>query len=194
VARSAGGTVNDAFVAALLAGMRRYHERHGLRLDTLRLGVPISTRSGDSDSAMRNQFAPVRLVVPLQEPDPTARMRAVHALVGTARREAALTSVEPVAAVALRVPALRAVLAAAMRSIDVVASNVPGLDVPLYLRGARVLALVPFGPRGAAALNATVLSYDGTLHLGLNIDTAAVADHDVLVDCLRLGLAETVGA
>jgi diacylglycerol O-acyltransferase len=193
-ASGADATVNDVFLAVLLAGLRRYHERHGSRPDALRIGVPISTRRAETADRMRNQFAPVRLVLPLQETDPRARLADVHRRMAAERTQPGLATAEPLAAVVNRVPALRGLLAATMESIDVIASNVPGAEVPLYLRGARVTRLVPFGPRNGAALNATVLSYSGTLHLGLNIDPVAVPDHDILVDSIRAGLAETVGA
>jgi diacylglycerol O-acyltransferase len=193
-ASAAGGTVNDAFVAALVAGLRIYHERHASRPEALRLGLPISTRTAQSDGAMRNQFAPVRITVPLQETDPAASIRDVHRRVLAERTQPGLDSVEQLATLVNRVPALRAMVAAGLASVDVVASNVPGVDVPMYLGGARVTRLVPFGPRNGAALNATVVSYDGSLHLGLNLDAVAIPDHDVLVDSLRRGLAGTFGA
>jgi diacylglycerol O-acyltransferase len=193
-AHVAGGTVNDAFLAALVAGLRQYHERHASRPDTLRLGVPISTRRAETADAMRNQFAPVRLTVPLQERDPAARIRDLHERIASARSQAGLGAVDQLAAAVNRVPALRGLLAAGLSSVDVVASNVPGVDIPMYLGGALVTRLVPFGPRNGAALNATMASYDGTLFLGLNLDAVAIPDHDVLVDSLRRGLAETVGA
>jgi diacylglycerol O-acyltransferase len=143
---------------------------------------------------MRNQFAPVRVTIPLQHADPVARLLDVHHRILSERAEAGLAGAEQMAAVVNRVPALRALLAAAMGSVDVVASNVPGTNVPLYLRAARVTRLVPFGPRNGAALNVSVVSYDSTLHIGCNLDAAAIPDHDVLLDSLRRSLAETIGA
>jgi diacylglycerol O-acyltransferase len=193
-ARAVGGTVNDVFLSAVVGGLRQYHERHGSRPDALRIGVPISTRRAETDNRMRNQFAPVRVTIPLQHADPVARLLDVHHRILSERAEAGLAGAEQMAAVVNRVPALRALLAAAMGSVDVVASNVPGTNVPLYLRAARVTRLVPFGPRNGAALNVSVVSYDSTLHIGCNLDAAAIPDHDVLLDSLRRSLAETIGA
>jgi diacylglycerol O-acyltransferase len=75
-----------------------------------------------------------------------------------------------------------------------VASNVAGSPVPLYLGGARVERLVPFGPRSGAALNVTVLSYAGRLSVGLHIDPAATPDVVQLVSCLQEGLDDTIRA
>jgi diacylglycerol O-acyltransferase / wax synthase len=191
-ARAVDGTVNDVFLAAVVGGLGRYHGHHGCGHGTLRVAIPVSTRRAETDHSMRNQFAPVRITVPFGDPDAVARLRDVHRRVAQARAEPGLANLESLAVVANRVPALRGLVAATMRSVDVVASNVPGVSAPLYLRGARVTALVPLGPRNGAALNATVVSYDGTLHLGLNLDAAAIPDHGVLLDSLREGLAETL--
>ena len=67
------------------------------------------------------------------------------------------------------------------RTTDFAATNLRGSPVPLYIAGARVIASYPFGPRTGTALNATVLSYCDELHLGLNIDPAAVTDVDAFM-------------
>ena len=53
--------------------------------------------------------------------------------------------------------------------------------LPLYIAGTRVIASYPFGPRTGTALNATVLSYCDDLHLGMNIDPAAITDVKVFM-------------
>src|SRR6185436_20717402 len=64
------------------------------------------------------------------------------------------------------------------RTIDFAASNLRGSPVPLYLSGARIIASYPFGPRTACAINVTMLSYCDDVHMGLNIDPAAITDVD----------------
>jgi diacylglycerol O-acyltransferase len=193
--RAAGGTVNDAFVAGILAGLRIYHQRHGSEPGALRIGVPVSTHDADAEPTMRNAFVPVRIDAPLQLTDPGESIAAVHRLVATARAEPGLASVAAAAAAALRVPVARALASAAMATIDVVASNVagvPGPEVRLFLAGAPVRALVPFGPRSRAALNVTMLSLGPNLGIGVNIDPVAAPDPGVLMASLRTGLADTL--
>jgi hypothetical protein len=62
--------------------------------------------------------------------------------------------------------------------------------VPVYLAGAKVTGFFTFGPTIGASLNITMMSYDGTCDIGINIDTAAVPDPDVMVACLRESFAE----
>ena len=64
--------------------------------------------------------------------------------------------------------------------------------MPLYLTGAKVERFYGFGPTIGAALNVTLMSYCGTCCVGINIDTGAVPDPDVMVDCLRDGFDEVL--
>ena len=84
------------------------------------------------------------------------------------------------------------VVGSMLKHVDFLTSNVPGIDVPLYLTGAEVTGWVPFGPTTGTALNVTLLSYRGTCTLGVTIDTDAVPDADTLVACLRDGMGEVV--
>jgi len=73
---------------------------------------------------------------------------------------------------------LVALTRAQTRTTDFAATNLRGSPIPLWIAGARVIASYPFGPRTGTALNATVMSYCDELHLGLNIDPAAVTEVD----------------
>lgn len=196
--RSAGarvaGTVNDAFLASIAAGLARYHSRHGAVAARLRVGVAINMRSDDAAGAMGNEFAGVRLVFDLADASADERIRSAHEVVAEARAHRALPVFDTLAAVANRVPGAFGAIAATFRSVDVLASNVAGSDAALYLGGARVTKMVPFGPRGGSALNLTLLSYDGTVSIGVNVDPAATPDFEVLVACLVEGFDEVCGA
>ena len=67
------------------------------------------------------------------------------------------------------------------RTIDFAASNLRGSPVPLYLAGRHITANYPFGPRTGTPLNVTMVSYCDDLHLGINIDPAAVIDVDAFM-------------
>jgi diacylglycerol O-acyltransferase len=79
-----------------------------------------------------------------------------------------------------------------LKHIDFLASNVPGVPVPLYLEGVRVRRYVPFGPTAGSAFNITLMTYDGMCCIGVNIDTAAVTDVALFVRCLREGFQEVL--
>ena len=192
-AKRSGGTVNDVFLAGALGGLRLYHAKHGAFPPSLRIAVPVSTRAQGSDTDLHNQVTPVRLRLPLQLGDPAERVRLVHELVAAERAQPAIGVAEYMAVAARRLPGAAELIAAAGASVDAVASNVPGSPVPLYLGGARIDRLVPFGPRLGAGCNLTVLSHVDTLHVGINMDPAATPDPGVLVGCLAAGFDETFG-
>ena len=73
------GSVNDVFVASVVGGLNRYHERHGDCPDALRMTLPINLRR-EGDDAAGNHFAPARFAVPITIADPGERVRAIRAL------------------------------------------------------------------------------------------------------------------
>ena len=81
-----------------------------------------------------------------------------------------------------------------LRHVDLLASNVPGFDVPLYVGGALVEGFYPFGATLGSAANVTLMSYRGTCNIGIVTDVDAVADPEAFRDCLAEGFAEVVQA
>ena len=93
-AAAGGGTVNDAFMAAVTGGLRRYHDRRGAPVDELRVTMPISIRQPD-DPIGGNRITLMRFVVPVSDPDPASRIRAIGGLCKAARSNARCRSRTP---------------------------------------------------------------------------------------------------
>ena len=193
-ARMADARVNDAFLAALAGGLGRYHRRHRVSVDALRVTMPINTRAAGDDMVAGNRHAPSRFPLPVGEPDPVLRMQAIARQVTAERAEPALRFAEAFAGLLRRLPAaLRLRLFGGMlKGVDVLASNVAGVTFPLYLAGARIAGLVAFGPPLGAALNVTLLSYLDRASIGVVTDTRAVPDPEVLLACLKEGFEEVL--
>ena len=189
-ARIGGGKINDVFLAGILGGLGRYHDKHGNASKAVRLGIPVSTRS--DGTVMRNQLQGILMVGPLDINEPLDRLKMVHDLVLHTRAQPWLDFIDAGASAALRMPAANQLLASAVRSTDALASNLPGPPVPLFMAGASVQRLIPFGPRAGSALNLTLLSYQGEASIGVNSDPSAVPDPDVLLDCLGAGFDEVL--
>ncbi len=185
----AGGTVNDGFIAGLTGGLRLYHERHGTAVDDLRVTLPISIRT-ESDPVAGNRITLQRFTVPVHIDDPAERIRAIGGRCRSARDERSLQHTNAIAGVLNLLPPR--VVGGMLKHVDFLASNVPGFTFPVYLAGARVAGYFPFGPTIGAAVNATLLSYDGTCCIGLTVDTAAVPDTDVFVRCIGEGFHEVL--
>lgn len=192
-ARPAEGRLNDAFVAAVAGGLRRYHDHHGEPVEALRMSMPINIRDdAESEALAGNQFVPARFEVPLGPSDPVERMRSLRQLMRTQRDEPALAATEAIAGILNRLPTslTTQLFGSMLKGIDFVTSNVPGAPIPLYVSGARLEANFAFGPLAGAATNITLLSYQDELHIGVNMDPAAIPDADVFMSCLRDGFDE----
>ena len=79
-----------------------------------------------------------------------------------------------------------------MCSSDLLVSDVPGIPVPVYLGGAKVIRQYAFGPTIGAAVNVTLLTYVDTCALGIDVDTGAIPDFAEFYDCLADGFAEVL--
>ncbi len=188
-------TLNHVFVSSLLRGLALYHGRHGSRAAHLRVVMPVSTRR-PSDPMESNRFVPVRVVLPADLPEPADYLHQVPALLDKWKHSEALGVSDLLTTALRRLPAPLAVgaLSAMLTGVDLVATNVPGPPEEAYLAGARLESLYAFAPTAGAALNAALVTTAGSPTIGLTIDTAAIGDPDVLVGCLRQGLAEVLGA
>jgi WS/DGAT/MGAT family acyltransferase len=194
-AKRAHGKLNDAFVAAVAGGLRRYHEAHGALVPELRMSMPINVREGETAAIAGNQFVPARFTVPVGIAGPVERTAAIRDLVGRQRGEPALRLLDEVAGLLNRLPAAvsTALFGAMLRGIDFVTSNVPGPRFEVYLAGAKLQGVVGYGPLAGAATNVTLFSYVDRAHLGIATDPSAVPDPELFVTCLEEGFDEVLG-
>ena len=192
--KSIDGTVNDAFVAGIAGGLGRYHAQHGCHVDELRMSMPVNLRHGDKAKKAGNQFAPVRFAVPVNIVDPRERMREIHARVTKERAEPSLPALDILAGALNRLPgsAATAAFGGMMKAVDFVTSNVRGPSFPVWMSGARIIEMIPFGPLSGAAANITLFSYDGEIQVGVTSDGVAVPDPERLLECLEAGMDEVL--
>jgi len=191
--RAAGGSVNDAFLASLLGGVRRYHEKLSLTVDFMPVAIPVSLRT-DADPMGANKFAGARFVAPVGEPDPKARIAAIHDFIADARMEPALGFLDLLAPVLSRLPGIvLSRIAGEMTGLsDLQASNLGAIGRPLYLAGARVTRVYPMGPRPGIPAMVAMLTYDRTCCIAVNYDPDAIADPAAFSACLREGFDEVI--
>ena len=188
------GTLNDAFVAGVVGGLRRYHERHGTVPDALRVNMPVNLRSPADAGKQGNAWVPARFAVPMNEGDPAKRIQQLHPVLRQARTEPAAVLTDQVFRLLTMLPRSIATVVAGglMKGTDFVATNVPGPPIPVYFAGAQILRMLPYAPKAGAAVNCALMSYNGVAQIGVNIDTLAVANPAELVDDLRAGMEEVV--
>jgi hypothetical protein len=186
---SGGGHLNDAYLAALVGGLQRYHQRRDLPLLNLRVTVPVSVRTSD-DTLGGNRITLIRITLPAAIADPRERIREVARIMWQWRHEPALGRTQQIAFGLNLLP--RSYLGGVFKRVELLASDVPGISAPVWLAGARVIGYYPFGPTIGSALNATLMSYAGMCNIGINIDTGAVDDADAMLECLSVGFDEVL--
>lgn len=184
-----GGALNDAFVAGVAGGLRRYHERHDVGVSSLHLTMPINLRT-DDDAPGGNRITVMRFDIPVGESDPATRIQRIREITTRVRHEKSLPHTQLIAGVLNRVP--RWYIGSILRHVDFLCSDVPGIPVPVSLGGSKVLKQYAFGPTIGAAVNVTLLTYVDTCALGVDIDAGAVPDLEVFMDCLREGFEEVL--
>jgi len=190
-ATAAGGTVNDAFVAGVLGGLRHYHDRHDDEVPELRMIMPINFRPEDA-ALGGNHFTPARLLVPLSIADPVERVQAIGDRTRALRAEPAIGLSQSVAGILNRLPrrAATVLFGSMLKGADFVTSNVPGAPFPLYLCGSEVDEMYAFAPLSGAAANVTLLSHCGRGCIGITTDARAIPDTKAFTRSIRKGLRE----
>ena len=188
-AHHAGGALNDAFVAGVAGGLRRYHERHGVEVGDLHLTMPMSLRE-EGDELGGNRITLMRFDVPVGIADPGERIREIHERTASVRHEKSLPYTQWIAGALNLMP--RWYIGSILRHVDFLCSDVPGIPVPVFLGGARVRVQYAFGPTVGAAVNVTLLTYVDVGALGIDVDTGAIPDYDVFHECLVAGFDEVL--
>jgi diacylglycerol O-acyltransferase / wax synthase len=195
-----GATVNDVILSIVTGGLRRLFARRGEPVpEQLVALVPMSVRRPDEEVELGNRIATLLVSLPIAEQDPRRRLELVHS--ETARLKAseqATAASLVIEATGWTPPTINRVLAdviARPLSWNLVISNVPGPQIPLYLLGRRLEAIYPFVPLSPQnhALSIGVLSYDGCVCFGLAGDRDVVGDVDDLVSDLGAALTEQAG-
>ena len=192
-AKAGGGSINDAFLAAVAGGIARYHRRFGLEPGIVPIGMPVNVRV-ETDAPGGNRFAGIRVPVRADEPDPRERIRQVGAYVAAARREPAVNALgaATVMLAPLPGPLIGRLTLGIGRQLDVQASNVPGLRRPTYFAGARVTKIYGFAPCPGVAAMISLLSHDDVFCVGVNLDVASFLEPEEFAECLQEGFAEVL--
>jgi diacylglycerol O-acyltransferase / wax synthase len=203
VRRVHGGTVNDVILATITGGLRnwlmtRAESVHGSR--TLRAMVPMGVIDSDLEpTSLGSQVAGHLLSLPIGESSPVVRLHQVsyalkaHKETGRAVAADRLAGVAGFAPTTFHALGSRVAAEQSRRGFNLVITNVPGPQFPLYAAGAQMLQSYPVPPLlPGHALAIGVTSYDGHVYYGLNGDRDALPDLDVLGQCLVESLEELV--
>ncbi|MEO6700352.1 MAG: wax ester/triacylglycerol synthase family O-acyltransferase [Jatrophihabitantaceae bacterium] len=204
VRKQAGGTVNDVVLATVAGAIRGWMLSRGEPVtpaSTVRAMVPVSVR-GDSESGqLGNRVSSYLVDLPVGEPNPVVRLSQVsyamkaHKESGQSVGAEALVALSGFAPPTLHALGARAASSFTRRLFNVVVTNVPGPQFPLYASGAKMLEMFPVVPLAAGqALSIGLTSYNGGVYFGLNADRDAMYDVEVLGSLIEESIAELVGS
>ena len=198
-----GGTVNDAVLAAVAGALRAFLIRRGRDPEGVELKamVPVSVRADAERGALGNRVAAMYAPLPVYAPDAKERFDIIHAAMGGLKESGQAVGAEVLTRMAgFAAPTVldqAARLQTRQRFFNVVVTNVPGPQFPLYLQGRRLRAFYPQVPLTLnTALGIAIMSYDGRLGFGLLGDYDAMPDLDAVADDLERSiddLAEAAG-
>ena len=174
-----GGTLNTAFLTAAAEAASRYHVELGAPVDQLRASMAVSTRTAQSGA---NAFTIARINVPTGEMPVADRFRAIQAIADEARADGTLASLDALSSIVAALPTslVTRIVRQQSQTLDFATSNVRGSPVEVFIAGAKLLQNFPIGPLLGTAFNLTLLSYLGSLDMGVNIDAGAVAEPERL--------------
>jgi len=177
-------TVNDVLLTLTAGGLRALLRSRGEPVDgTLPIYVPVSLRRGRGGPAEGNLISQMVVPLPVGVADPGRRLRQIAAET-VARKALARTSLGTL--FRGRIASALMLMAIKRQRVDVLSANVPGPEQPLYLAGARVLAVFPvLNLIGTVALAVGALSYAGTFTIAVTADRDAYPDVGVLAAGLR---------
>jgi len=197
-----GVTVNDVVLALCATALRRWlDKRDELPRLPLVAGIPISTRGELPDDSLANEVMLAMTTIPTDVADPEERLKSVNQAMKLVKERFAAAPATWLLEFSQAMPAALSALAnrSAFRlasrtapAVNLLISNVPGPQSPLYICGGRVLAQYPMSviTDVSGGINITVFSYDGRIDFGIVVDREMVPDVWDLIDYLRDGLAE----
>ncbi|MEU7852247.1 wax ester/triacylglycerol synthase family O-acyltransferase [Nonomuraea sp. NPDC049141] len=179
VAKANGMSVNDIVMALCTSALRSWlEERDALPDEPLIVAVPVAVRTADAGEVVGNQIAAMVTPMPTNVADPVRRLRTVGATMSAAKRRFALAppawlnelcSLLPAPITSLATPMIFRLASVTFPPINLIISNVPGPQFPLYLCGGRILSYYPLSVLTdlSGGVNITCFSYDGMLDFGV---------------------------
>jgi diacylglycerol O-acyltransferase len=194
-----GGTVNDVILSIVAGGIGKYlrargHDTEGLELRAM---VPVSVRADEEHGALGNRISAMMAPLPIWCEEPVERLQVVTEEMGDLKASGQAVGAEILTKITDFAPTTIASQAArlqpAQRFFNLVVTNVPGPQFPLYVLGRRMESIFPMVPLARRqALCVGIMSYNGQVNFGLIGDYDAMADLDSFALDLEAATAEAV--
>jgi len=196
-----GGTINDIVLAVVSGGLRRFLITRGVdpEDEALQALCPVSIRDTRERTALGNRLTMLLVKLPTAEADPKRRIAAVRSTVDALKARKQAVGADFLLNLAGFAPStLHAMVArASLRQIafNLIVTNVPGPQFPLYCQGAKLVEVFPIAfLYDGQELAIAIFSYCGTLNFGYLVDSQGMSDVDVFAECVGEAFRELVDA
>jgi WS/DGAT/MGAT family acyltransferase len=178
-----GVTFNDILLTIVAGAVGRYHRHRRIHLAEVGCVVPVSLREAHERRTLGNRVTATNVALPVAEPDPFARLERIRAQTTGVRANRNGSSYGVLMQALPFIPSalVRLIAGSAAGRVHLICSNVAGPPAAHFLAGAKVEGVYPFAPiLLGIPLSIAVLSYAGTVCIGIDSDPAAIADPDRL--------------
>ena len=198
-----GGTINDVVLASVAGGLRHYLEARGVdpedKDEALQALCPVSIRDTGEKTALGNRLAMLLVKLPIEEEDPAKRMAKVKETVDNLKHRKQAVGADFLLNLAgFSPPTLHAMVARSSISqigFNLVVTNVPGPQFPLYFQGAKMIEAFPIAfLYDKQRLAIAIFSYCGWLNFGYLVDAQGIRDVNKLAKSIERGFQELLAA
>ena len=200
IRRTLGGSLNDVVLTIVNGAVRRFMKRRQVRLEDLdfRVMAPVSVRSEEEQGALGNRVSAWLIDLPVAEADPRRQLAAINEATDALKRSKNAVGAELLSQAAEWTPSMLLSLGARNASrllpFNLVVTNVPGPQIPMYLLGAKMEECFPHVPlTDNLGLGIALMSYDGKLCWGFNADYDLVPDLAAFIGGIREAYEELRG-
>jgi len=199
IRKTCGASVNDVILTLVTATVRRYVELHGdsVKGRLFRMMVPVNLRCDEASSELGNHISLIPVTIPLDIRDPRKLLAAIHQRTDFLKRVNAAELLSLTGSLLGMLPTATQALAGQILNqlpitpFNMVCTNVPGPQVPLYFLGHKMLHCFPYVPVGGEmSLNCAILTYDGTAYFGFTGDVQVAPDLHRLEELLKESFLE----
>lgn len=194
-----GCSINDVVLTVVTGGIRRYFTARGVDVDEIdfKVSTPVSVRRKEHEGQMGNHVSSWIIRLPIDKADPKSQLEEINEITEELKETNQAIGVQMMNQIQAWTPSVLLSLGAQAMSgpINMICTNVPGPQIPLYFHGARILAIYPMVPlMEGQGLGVALTSYAGIMNIGFNSDPDLVPDLDFFIEGMIQSLEDVAEA
>jgi WS/DGAT/MGAT family acyltransferase len=199
IRKGLGCSINDVVLTVLTGAIRRYFLARGVNVDDIdfKVSTPVSVRTKEHEGQMGNQVSSWIIRLPIDRADPKTQLEEINEITEELKETNQAIGVQMMNQIQAWTPSVLLSLGAQAMSgpINMICTNVPGPQIPLYFHGAKILAIYPMVPlMEGQGLGVALTSYAGIMNIGFNADPDLLPDLDFFIEGMIESLKDVAQA